>query len=367
MLRRIPPRYWIVLAVLWASPGVSTAQVPVDRQPSVSQPADANAPAVLTPTPKKKTERPGAPLQNMFPVREPTMGGYIEDASVISQIRVRFDAAMGTDVPDRAEFFYAKCGCYQQDDPPWHDPEAPGPGPGVPTELHYQQYYAYLEYAFRSRVSVFGELPFRAIQPQGWIDFGPDYAPFENQSGLGDIRFGLKASLFDDGRTRATALVRMSAPTGDPAKGMGSNNASIEPGVLFHSRVGARVGLEGQFSYWHLFGGSAGVDSDELFSGDVITYGIGPSVDVFSNDTVRISPMFELVGWHVVDGFETNCDPVTLDCGDYKAGGVDIFNAKIGARFTIRNRHSVYVGTGWALTDDVWYKNVFRLEYRLRF
>ena len=160
---------------------------------------------------------------------------------------------------------------------------------------------------------------------------------------------------------RVTALVRLSAPTGDPAKGMGSNDASIEPGVLFHSRAGARVGVEAQFSYWHLFGGSAGVDSPDRFAGDVMTYGFGTSVDVFSNDTVRVSPVVELVGWHVVSGFQTDCDWETALC-NYDATGVNILNLKFGGRFTIRARHSVYVGSGWGLTDDIWYSSVLRLD-----
>ena len=180
---RVPRPYWIVLGVLLVAPGAATAQTSGDPQPGVSQAADpASAPLVKRPMPKLKADPKPTP-QFGFPPREPTMGAYIEDASVISKIRIRFDSAFGTNVPDRAEFFYAKCGCYQLDLPPYHDPDAPGPGPGVPIELNYQQFYAYLEHAFAPRLSLFGELPFRAIQPHGWIDFGPDYQPFDESVG----------------------------------------------------------------------------------------------------------------------------------------------------------------------------------------
>ena len=41
------------------------------------------------------------------------MVGYIDDPVVSSKIRVRFETGMHNRAPDRAEFFYAKCGCYR--------------------------------------------------------------------------------------------------------------------------------------------------------------------------------------------------------------------------------------------------------------
>ena len=360
---RVPIRCSILLAMLIAAPSLATAQSPSQREAVVSD--DTPAVALVLPTARLAAEQAQAPPPERRR-RRPSMVGYIEDASVTSQIRFRFDSGFGNDVPDRAEFFYAKCGCYIFDPAPYDDLDAPGPGPGVPSELNFQQFYAYVERAFTSRLSVFGELPYRSIQPQGFLEFGPPYFPWGDHAGLGDIRFGVKASLFDDGDKGLTALVRMSAPSGDAGMGLGSNHATIEPSVLFHTRAGERVGFEAQFSYWHMFGGSAGVVSDDRFSGDVITYGFGPSFDLVSTDTFRFAPVVELVGWRVLNGFQTKCDAVTLTC-DYDASGVNIFNAKIGGRATIRDRHSVYAGFGWGLTDDVWYDKLFRLEYRLGF
>lgn len=70
------------------------------------------------------------------PRRRPSMVGYIENADIGNKVRMRFDAGMGIKAPDRAEFFYAKCGCYRSlpaKDAAF-DPDAPGPGPGVLTE-----------------------------------------------------------------------------------------------------------------------------------------------------------------------------------------------------------------------------------------
>lgn len=363
---RVPAHYWIALGVLLIAPGAVAAQPSDPQEPVVSTSPEATGAALITPARALNTEQQAAPPQAERRRRRPSMVGYVEDATVTSQLRFRFDAGFGNDVPDRAEFFYAKCGCYVFDPPPARDLDAPGPGPGVPSELNFQQFYAYIEKAFTPRLSVFGELPFRAIQPQGFLDFGPPYFPWDDMSGIGDVRFGIKASLFENGDTGVTALVRMSAPSGDAAKGLGTNNASIEPSLLFHARAGEKVGLEGQFGYWHMFGGSAGVDSPDSFSGDVITYGIGPSFDLVDTGSMRFSPVIELVGWHIVNGFQTKCDGVTFECV-FDASGLNIFNVKLGGRAAFGDRHSIYAGFGWALTDEVWYEKLFRFEYRLGF
>lgn len=297
-------------------------------------------------------------------IRRPSMVGYIEDPTVASRVRIRFDIGSGNDVPDRAEFFYAKCGCYQLDPPPFFDPNAPGPGPGVPTELNFQQFSIYGEYAARDRVSLFAELPIRSIQPQGFLDFGPDYAPFPDFSGLADIRFGAKGALVADEDRDVTVQLRLQAPTGDAAKGLSTNTWSIEPALLYQERLTERVRLEAQLGLWVPLDGSAGVDSPDKFSGKVLFYGFGPSFDVVTTDRWRLSPVVELVGWRVLDGFQTEC---TLAGCEFDASGTNIVNLKIGARASMTAGHSFYAGYGWALTEKDWYDNIFRLEYRFGF
>ena len=53
------------------------------------------------------------PLGAGGPRRRGSMVGYIEDPVVSSKVRVRFDIGRHSHTPDRAEFFYAKCGCYR--------------------------------------------------------------------------------------------------------------------------------------------------------------------------------------------------------------------------------------------------------------
>jgi hypothetical protein len=294
--------------------------------------------------------------------RRGSMVGYIEDGSIRTQIRVRFDAGFGVDSPDRAEFFYGKCGCYRGlAGTPLFDPDAPGPGPGILTDLDYQSFRVMGEFALSDRFSVFADVPFRSIKPQSFAGTGA----FGNQSGLGDVDAGVKLGLVSDDRRNLTVLVRGSFPTGDSEKGLGTDHSSIEPALLYRQDISDRVSIESQFGEWHPIGGSQGpLVSDGKFAGDVLYYGIGPSVDVVRTDTFRFTPVVELVGWHVMNGFQTS---TLLTPTGPDAGGINIVNLKIGARTTFKNGGSLYAGFGWGLTDSVWYDKVLRIEYRAGF
>jgi hypothetical protein len=309
------------------------------------------------------TEDQGAPPQPPPPPerrrRRPSMVGYINDAGIQSQVRVRFDVGTEIDSPDRAEFFYAKCGCYRElpADHPAFDPGAPGPGPGIATELSYSQLYAQAEYAFRDRFSVYGELPIRWLRPESFV---PGTGAFDNQSGISDLRAGVKWGLLSSDTQLLTLQLQAIFPTGDGLKGLGVEHFSFEPALLFNQSVGEWASLEGQFGVVLPAGGSDGIGTtSESFAGKVLYYGIGPSFEVYRSDRVRFAPVVELVGWRVIDGFQTS----TLS----EVEGINIVNLKVGGRFEFRDRSSVYFGYGRALTDAVWYHDVFRAEYRYAF
>jgi hypothetical protein len=235
----------------------------------------------------------------------------------------------------------------------------------VPTKLRFQQFYIQADHSLGERVAVFGELPIRAIQPQGFLPFGSPYDPFPSHAGLGDIRVGAKASLVSDDRRGVTVQVRASLPTGDAGEGLGTDNFSLEPGLLFRESVADRVALEAQLSTWVPFGGSNGVNSPDKFSGNVITYGVGPSFDVVNTARIRFSPVVELVAWRVLGGFGTKCR-ADLTCV-YVADD-NIVNLKFGARTTVGGRHSFYAGYGRAISDAAWwYRDIVRFEYRVDF
>jgi len=49
------------------------------------------------------------------------------------------------------------------------------------------------------------------------------------------------------------------------------------------------------------------------------------------------------------------------------ADGSNIVNLKFGARAIFDNGSSIYAGWGHSLTDQIWYKNIVRIEYRYAF
>ena len=78
---------------------------------------------------------------------------------------------------------------------------------------------------------------------------------------------------------------------------------------------------------------------------------------------MRITPVVELVGWSVLSG-KQSLPPFPLF---ENARGDTIVNLKAGVRFNVADNTNFYVGYGRALTGDVWYRDVFRVELRRTF
>ncbi|MBV9155203.1 MAG: hypothetical protein JO097_03015 [Acidobacteriaceae bacterium] len=291
------------------------------------------------------------------PRMEGSATGYIENAIVGNQIRLRFDAAFGFQDPDRAEFFYAKCGCYRSlnKTDPEYDPNAPGPGAGIAMKLNFQEVHLNVEYAPLPRLSFFADVPERSIEFTSVTS-----GTLKNASGLGDFEAGFKAALLASPERYLTFEMGAFMPTGHPSLGLSTNHFSVEPLLLYNQKLSDHVTIAGQFGDWHPVGGSAGLptSSPNGFAGDVLTYGLGASYDFVSGSDNHVTPVLEFVGWSVLSGFATGPGP---------ASGTNIVNAKLGVRFSIHNHNSIYVGFGHALTNAHWYEEILRLEYRYAF
>jgi len=327
----------------------------------------AQEPAVQVPSPEPasddgRSEMSSAAEQPTPPAPRPpdssrrrrgSMVGYIDNAIIGSQIRVRFDAGFDDNRPDRAEFFYAQCGC---DPPPSH-----GPRPGLVLHLNFQQLYMRAEYAPVKRFSVFAEVPVRWVQPQQFVPKTiVGTGGFGNQAGISDVQAGFKFAALASHEHYLTFQLLADFPSGDSLKGLGTNHYSVQPSLLFFQKVTDRMSFEAQLGGWHALEGTS-----PGFQGDVITYGLGPSYELYRGERVRFAPVVELVGWRVLGGLQTNGDffpsPVV------SAEGTDIVNLKIGARTAIGNHNSFYLGYGQALSHELWYKHIVRLEYRYTF
>jgi len=340
----------ILALILTGLPGAVAAQEPPQ---AVTADTDSAAPATAS---SDASPQRGGPFARPQP--RPSMVGYIEDAMVGSGFRTRYDSAWDMDSPDRAEFFYGKCGCYRSGIPAL-DPSAPGPGPGVVANMNSRELSVLTEKGGQ-RMSVFMEVPFRWIDPTSFV---AGTGSFSNQSGLGDIRVGTKFAIATTNSLNVTAMVRGSIPTGDSTKGLGTDHGTVEPAVLVRQTLGGRIQIEGMFGDTHPTGSSKGPQpGDGNFAGDILYYGIGPSFDIVSTRNTHFAPVVELVGWHVLSGFQTSTIATATGSGD--ASGLNIVDLKVGARLATANGSSVYVVYGWALTGNVWNDHALRLEYR---
>ena len=298
-----------------------------------------------------------------------SMVGYVDDAIVGSQIRIRFDAGLHDNAPDRADFFYAQYAGLN------------GPGPNsVVTDLNFQQLYLRGEYAPMPRLSFFTELPFRWIQPQQAVASVSPTNFLTNEGGISDVAAGFKLAAIASTNRYLTFQFQATFPSGDASSGLGTDHYSVAPSLLYFQRFSDRLTLEAELGDSHPIGGSscrtpctstnASGPANQGFAGDVFYYGFGPSYLLYRGEHVQVAPVIELVGWTVLGGLETNCVPGVPNCAVQEAmsaDGTDIVNLKVGARAMVGAHSSFYVGYGHQLTHAFWYKEIVRAEYRYSF
>jgi hypothetical protein len=327
---------------------------PEPRQPQPAQQPEQAPPSQPPPQPQQPpTEQPAVDPYGGGGVAagpgetssQQSEAGYVTSAIPVTMARLRFDAAYGANRPDRAEFFYGKCGCFGGN--------APGPRLAE-TNVDYQDIRSYFEFAFTPRFSAFIDVPFRFLNPE----------QNANASGFGDIEAGFKVALLYTPDTVLSFQLKAYCPTGDAAEGLGTNHFSLEPALLLYRQLTNKLLFEGQVQDWVPIGGTD-------FQGNVLNYGVALSYKLFENDDLRVIPVVELMGWTVLSGQEFAFpENVTLD-----SAGKTIVNAKVGVRVGFGDlletgwfsSSDLYVGYGRALTGDVWYRDILRVEYRVRF
>lgn len=339
-------------------PGMPAPQTVTPLVPPATNPAAPPSTQPTTPS----------PLQSSTPEQTPSFGdsslamsggdvsgpagGYIDPAMPWTHFRLRYDSAWNNNRPDRAEYFYPKCGCFRMANPP--DPNAPGP-PLPEKSVDYQDIDAYFEYAFNQKFSSFIEVPYRFLNPE----------VNANVSNFSDLKFGGKYAFIADPQCGQFLTTQLKAymPTGNASEGLGTNHVSIEPGVLYFQKLTDRLYLESEVLLWIPVGGTD-------FQGNVFQYGVGFDYWAITRERFRVAPVLEFVGWTVLNGKESDAVLPTKS-----AGGDTIINAKLGARVGFGELSlplnlspvDLYVGYGRALTGAVWYEDIFRAELRFNF
>ena len=99
----------------------------------------------------------------------------------------------------------------------------------------------------------------------------------------------------------------------------------------------------------------------------MLRYGVGTSYLAWQGQRLYVAPVAEFVGWTVLSGKELS------DEGAVSAAGDTIINGKFGIRigrgepeqaFYSTDSSDLYIGYGRALTGEVWYKDMLRIQYR---
>jgi hypothetical protein len=332
------------------TPGVTTpawppAGAPPAGAPSAQAPEGATAPPTVTP------EGSGLALSGSnVALAAP---GYVDFAVPITQFRLRFDAAYNNNRPDRAEFFYSKCGCFRTAPVgAGFDPNAAGP-PRPETTVDYQDIRPYVEVAFSNRFSAFVEAPVRFINPD----------QNANEVGFSNLMAGFKYAMIANPDQYVTFQMATYTPTADADRGLGNDLVALEPGVLWLRQLTDRLAVHGEVRDWIPLNGSD-------FAGNVLRYGSAVSYGLYNGCQFRVTPIGEMVGWTVLDGKEATATGQILD-----AAGDTIVNGKLGVRLGFGqlvgpanlSRSDLYIGYGRALTGEVWYKDMWRMEYALRY
>jgi len=261
----------------------------------------------------------------------------IDSATIGYQIRSRFDLAYGADKINRGEYI-------------WASPAAVGNGPiDVESNVDYQTVTTYLEYALSSQFSVFVQGGFLAVNPR----------LNSNASGTGDVQAGFKYGLIQESDTLVTFQMKFHADNGDADRGLGTGHFSIEPGILFLRQYDCVV-LEGELKQW------TAIDGTDPFQGTLIQYGLGASTNLEPWGLPDVRPVVELTGWSFFDG-QTRYQNAAGAVITEDASGDTIINARIGTRLNLTDTTDLYLGHGWALTDEQIYEDMFRVELRLAF
>lgn len=261
--------------------------------------------------------------------------GYIDSAIPADEIRLRYDTAYNNNVPSRGEYFYAalRRGL-----------------PRLESNVDYQDVSAYIEKTLGRRASVFVEAPVRFAN----FDVNPDH------SGFADMNAGFKFAFFQNCSTLASAQLRAYFPTGDAHRGLGNDHVSLEPAVLLFHRLSDRLVSESEVRLWIPIGGTAD------FASNVVRYGTGLSYDVYQSHDLTISPVVEAVGWSFLDGKEARVQQGGAET-ILSAAGDTIINMKMGVRMRVGERLNIYGGYGRAVTGEVLYKDLYRVEFRFAF
>jgi hypothetical protein len=221
------------------------------------------------------------------------------------------------------------------------------------TSVDAQELSSYLELALCQRFSIFAEMPARFLNPD----------QNRNYRGFGDLSAGCKFTYCVEEHALQTFYFRVYTPTGQNERGLGTGHVSIEPGLLVFERLTPGLVLELELKDWIPIDG-------EISAGNILRYGAALTCDLFTLPSGHyFKPVFELRGWTVLRGRETEAyphgDPATFSVVENDDRST-IINLDFGFRCG-GDKGDIYLGYERAVTGARWFKNGLRLEARWLF
>lgn len=311
---------WLGLMALWLHASVALGQGRISTMP---------VNALQNPDGTPAEDDPG-------PFDTQTFVSFIDNAVPRTQVRLRFDAGYDLRRNDRSSYLFPQSGF----------PGAMGfqkPEPRV----HAQEFNTYIEYAAGSAISLFVETPMRWVNP----------VINDNVWGQGDLNLGFKFVCWADDHFFTTLQFRGYVPTAGTGV-LGTEHFSVEPALLINYRIYEMIRLEGEARYWVPLGGTP-------HAGDIIRYGLGLSYGERTPGKIWFAPVIEAVGWTILGGQES----VFTGPGAFYTQGAEgtIVNVYGGVRIGLGDQMDLYAGYGRFVTGDYWYRDMWRVEFRLLF
>lgn len=273
-------------------------------------------------------QRVDAGLGSLLVAHAPLM---LDTTQPRNQLRLRSDFGYGIAYPDRSEYFWA----------------SPLRGPGYVGDIDYQE-FAFMFEIGGEAFSLQTELPVRSYDPQ----FGGGH------TALGDIRITQKLRLVNGDDVQVTQMLRIHTPSGNTKLGAGTGHVSLEPGALFRYRYSDWTYLHAELKY--LFP----ISGDPLYSGDVLSYGLGLTSVWYETLTTAVMPTLELTSINFLTGRKTDfLGPLPVD-------GESSFALHPGIRFAWDpggdlGTTELGIGPAIAFSRDRFYDSMLRFELRL--
>jgi hypothetical protein len=257
----------------------------------------------------------------------------------ITQTKLRWDSGPGMILPDRNEYFWARA------DGMGRGPRPPAPLLAFP-QLRYNELVLVTE-GGTGRITMTTELPYREFQAE----------PFLHAAGFSDMSIMTKTLLFDCELLQFSILFRTYIPLGNELKGLGNGHVTLEPGGVVGIKLTPTTYLQGQMSEWIPLGG------DPEYAGSILHYhGSLNQVIWRIMPDVPLIVTAEAVGYSFQDGKYT--DPFL---GSFqKSSGTTYLYAGGGARLFVCDKIDFGFGGLFALTQQHFSRELYRMEFRVR-